>query len=99
MGVHADYIWQEFMWRPGTGTNMGSAGGTYVAAPTWLKLARTGNVFIGYGSPDGITWTQVGGLRSYGRLVNPGGLRLRGLRSVKSCRQETAELQQLMKTV
>ena len=32
------------------------------------------------------------GLRSYGRLVNPGGIAFAGLRSVKSCRQETAGL-------
>ncbi len=28
--------------------------------PHWLKLTRVGNVFNGYMSPDGVTWTQVG---------------------------------------
>ncbi len=28
--------------------------------PYWVKLARVGNVFTGYISPDGVTWTQVG---------------------------------------
>jgi len=29
-------------------------------APYWLKLTRVGNVFTGYISPNGTTWTQVG---------------------------------------
>jgi autotransporter-associated beta strand protein len=33
---------------------------TSTNAPYWLKLARAGNVFTGYTSPDGVTWTLVG---------------------------------------
>ncbi|HVO64555.1 MAG TPA: IPT/TIG domain-containing protein [Terriglobales bacterium] len=28
--------------------------------PTWLKLARSGNTFTAFTSPDGINWTQYG---------------------------------------
>jgi len=28
--------------------------------PSWIKLARSGNVFSMYGSPDGVTWVQLG---------------------------------------
>jgi hypothetical protein len=38
------------------------------------------------------------GLTSYGRPVNLGEIAFAWLRSVKSCRQETTGLQQLMKT-
>ncbi len=31
-----------------------------VALPYWVKLARSGNLFTGYASPDGVTWTQLG---------------------------------------
>jgi fibronectin type 3 domain-containing protein/regulation of enolase protein 1 (concanavalin A-like superfamily) len=31
-----------------------------VNVPSWVKLARVGNVFTGYTSPDGVIWTQVG---------------------------------------
>ncbi len=28
--------------------------------PNWIKLARSGNVFTMYGSPDGVNWVQLG---------------------------------------
>ena len=28
--------------------------------PSWIKLARSGNVFSMYGSPDGVTWVPLG---------------------------------------
>jgi aryl-phospho-beta-D-glucosidase BglC (GH1 family) len=31
-----------------------------VAAPYWVKLVRSGNVFTGYYSADGASWTQAG---------------------------------------
>jgi hypothetical protein len=34
--------------------------GTTGAAPIWVKLNRTGNIFTTYKSADGLTWTQVG---------------------------------------
>jgi len=45
-----------------TNTNGSSAhlAGPKVAAPTWLKLTRRGNVFTGWQSANGTTWTLVG---------------------------------------
>ena len=44
-----------------------AAGGTTIntnaavsAAPYWVRIARVGNVFTSYRSPDGAAWTQVG---------------------------------------
>jgi regulation of enolase protein 1 (concanavalin A-like superfamily) len=31
-----------------------------VSLPDWIKLARSGNVFTMYGSPDGVNWVQLG---------------------------------------
>jgi RHS repeat-associated protein len=31
-----------------------------VSLPYWLKLARSGNLFTGYSSSDGVTWVQMG---------------------------------------
>ena len=28
-------------------------------APYWVKLTRTGNIFTGYASADGVTWTKI----------------------------------------
>jgi hypothetical protein len=30
------------------------------SVPVWLKLARQGNTYRGYESPDGVNWTQIG---------------------------------------
>jgi alpha-L-fucosidase len=47
--------------RAGTG---GSAAGvsnpTGIAAPYWLRLARVGDTFTAYYSPDGVTWSVAG---------------------------------------
>ena len=34
--------------------------GPVVTAPYWVRLVRNGNVFTGYSSSNGSTWTQVG---------------------------------------
>ncbi len=34
--------------------------GAIVVAPYWVKIVRSGNLFSGYSSPDGVTWTFVG---------------------------------------
>ncbi len=41
----------------GSGSTATSVGGL---APTWLKIVRSGNIFSGYLSSDGTTWTLVG---------------------------------------
>jgi len=40
-----------------TGTVTTSSSST-LAVPLWLRLVRTGNVFIGYRSSDGVSWTE-----------------------------------------
>ncbi len=58
---------------PGNGAQMtyrGSAGGgtstvnqlAGITAPYWVRLARAGNTFTGFISPDGVNWTQVGSI-------------------------------------
>jgi hypothetical protein len=47
-------------YRSATGGISVTAGSTTGAAPGWVRLKRTGNVFTGYWSTDGITFTQVG---------------------------------------
>ena len=47
-------------YRAATGSASASAGTTAGAAPGWVRLARSGNVFTGYWSTDGVTFTQVG---------------------------------------
>jgi fibronectin type 3 domain-containing protein len=42
-----------------TGTNI-DVPAAPPAGPYWLKLQRVGNVFTGYHSADGVTWTQTG---------------------------------------
>jgi len=46
-------------WRSATASDCGNTGISGVA-PVWLKLVRSGNVFTGYSSSDGNTWTSVG---------------------------------------
>lgn len=40
------------------GTSIGIGGGTFTN-DNWIRLQRVGNVFTGYASSDGLTWTQV----------------------------------------
>jgi regulation of enolase protein 1 (concanavalin A-like superfamily) len=49
-----------FQRRPVTGGVSASTAGTLSAAPRWVKLQRNGDLFSGYESADGVTWTLVG---------------------------------------
>jgi regulation of enolase protein 1 (concanavalin A-like superfamily) len=49
-------------YRSATGGVSVTAGSATGAAPGWVRLTRTGNVFTGYWSTDGITFTQVGSI-------------------------------------
>ncbi len=49
-----------FQRRRNTGGNSSHTAGSSVTAPYWVKLVREGNLFSGYDSPDGATWTYVG---------------------------------------
>ena len=42
-----------------TGWNQNTAAARRTA-PLWVRIQRAGNVFRGYRSSDGVTWTQVG---------------------------------------
>jgi hypothetical protein len=46
--------------RASSGGMTSFAPGPYVTAPYWLKLARSGDIFQGYQSPDGSNWTFTG---------------------------------------
>jgi hypothetical protein len=50
----------EFIYRPTVAGESAWEGGSYLTAPYWLKLVRSGNVFTSYVSSDGVSWTQVG---------------------------------------
>lgn len=48
------------MWARATaGANATWAASSFITIPTWLKLVRVGNVFTGYASSDGVTWTMI----------------------------------------
>ena len=55
----------NMQWRNSTG---GSCGGTTLSgvpapspsSPAWLKLVKTGSLYTGYYSPDGVHWTLAG---------------------------------------
>lgn len=49
-----------FQRRVTTGADSQNTSGAQVAAPYWVKLVRTGNIFTGYQSSDNSTWQQVG---------------------------------------
>ena len=49
-----------FQYRQTTGAASLSVHGNAVAAPYWVRLTRSGNLFTGYVSADGNTWTVVG---------------------------------------
>ncbi len=48
-----------FQYRTTTSGITATSHATY-APPYWVKLVRAGNVFTGYTSPNGTTWTQIG---------------------------------------
>jgi hypothetical protein len=49
-----------FQYRSTAGASPASTTGSNVTAPYWVKLARQGNSFFAFTSPDGATWTSVG---------------------------------------
>jgi hypothetical protein len=56
----------SFQGRPvaNEGSN-NSDSGSAVAPKYWVKLERVGNDLSGFISPDGVTWTQLGGVETY----------------------------------
>ncbi|HXY23989.1 MAG TPA: protease pro-enzyme activation domain-containing protein [Candidatus Acidoferrum sp.] len=53
---------QAAIWDAYRATTGGSTTGQSITAslPYWVKVVRSGNNFSGYGSPDGVNWTQIG---------------------------------------
>jgi subtilase family serine protease len=51
-------IWDAF--RASTGGSTTGQSISNITLPYWVKVTRSGNNFSGYGSPDGVTWTQIG---------------------------------------
>jgi hypothetical protein len=50
-----------FEWRDPAGSQAGTAGTFPINYPnTWLRLKRSGNLFIGFASYDGQSWSQLG---------------------------------------
>ena len=49
-----------FHYRTAAGANATGAAPASGTAPRWVKVARAGNLFLGYYSSDGATWTQIG---------------------------------------
>jgi len=50
----------RFSVRTAAGGSSARSGVSNITAPYWFKLTRVDNIFTGYSSPDGVTWTQVG---------------------------------------
>lgn len=50
----------QFHYRSTTGDSSVSVAGVNAVAPYWVRITRAGNVFTGYVSLDGDTWTQTG---------------------------------------
>jgi RHS repeat-associated protein len=56
----AGYFYYSFVYRASAGGNVSGQQGPYGNLPYWMRLARSGNTFTGYTSPDGVYWTQAG---------------------------------------
>jgi fibronectin type 3 domain-containing protein len=50
----------SFQSRSSNGGQTGNDDTSAPTAPYWVRLARSGSTFTGYGSPDGTNWTLVG---------------------------------------
>ena len=59
MVISADNAYQ-FQRRPGPGASSIQTAGGIVDSQGWVRLVRRGDVFEGYRSPDGQTWSRVG---------------------------------------
>jgi fibronectin type 3 domain-containing protein len=49
-----------FQYRSTTGGGSANNNTIGFSAPYWVRLARSGNTFTGYRSPNGVSWTQQG---------------------------------------
>lgn len=49
-----------FQWREASGAGADMAAALPAAAPCWVRLVRSGNLFTGSLSSDGVSWTPLG---------------------------------------
>ncbi|MGP8093806.1 MAG: IPT/TIG domain-containing protein, partial [Candidatus Sulfotelmatobacter sp.] len=54
----------------GSESYAGDLTGSGMVPPYWLKLVRSGNTITGYGSADGVNWTQVGTSQTFTMAQN-----------------------------
>jgi autotransporter-associated beta strand protein len=60
----------SFSTRSSTNGSYGSITTNGVFAPYWIRLVRSGTNILGYTSPDGATWSQLGSSFSLGIATN-----------------------------
>jgi regulation of enolase protein 1 (concanavalin A-like superfamily) len=60
MGVSPDGTFRFMTRSSNNGSTTSVSGGTGTFPNCWVKLVRAGNVFTGFKSSNGTTWTQVG---------------------------------------
>ncbi len=65
---YQSYIY--LMQRTSTGATSSYQNYMNVVLPYWVKLSRSGNLFTGYASPDGVTWTQLGSSQTISMAQN-----------------------------
>src|SRR5208283_3096049 len=63
-----DFIYMEE--RLTTGGTSSSQSYARVTLPYWVKVVRSGNIFNGYASPDGVNWTQTGSTQTINMAQN-----------------------------
>src|SRR5262249_27008402 len=56
----------NFQWRDAAGSPAHGVQLTGIAAPVWVQLARSGNDFSAFYSPDGMNWTPIGTTQTLG---------------------------------
>lgn len=58
--LSSSFLKARYMTRSSVGGTTSFATGPTMSPPQWFKLQRVGNVFTGYVSANGTTWTSVG---------------------------------------
>jgi len=75
--IHAYTAWEPYLGpsiyfysRASTGGTTASQRNAINGLPYWVKLVRSGNIFRGYSSPDGVNWVQVGSSQTISMAQN-----------------------------
>jgi len=59
-----------YLYRTSTGGSTSFTNSGAINAPYWVKLVRNGNIFSAFISPNGTSWTQVGGNQTISMATN-----------------------------